>query len=139
MCHGFFDFLAFSVKTFLLIGFAFFAVCTILTQYGEWAVRQKLRIKKQEKDRFFEQQKPRIVEAIELLQTAQNAILALASREARRYGMWSVSSTSRIMDEQLRLVIKGCRIKFGDYVTDQAPHNVGLGKYIRGGLFWDLF
>lgn len=143
---GFFDFLALLVKIGLCLFGLFVAIIAFLDLQG-WYERKKHEHREKlivnqrmlARQRYFESQMPRILEAINLLQEAQDRIPVLASREIGRYGISSAYLVAHRMEDQLALVIKGCRIKFGDYVTDQALHNVGLGKYKSSNSYFSLF
>ncbi len=141
-----FDFLAFLVKIALCL-LGLFVVIIAFFDLQNWYEGKKHENQKKlianqralAQQRYFESQMPRIIEAVNLLEEAQNRIPVLASQEVSRYGISSTHLVAYRMEDQLALVIKGCRIKFGDYVTDQALHNVGLGRYTSSGFYLSQF
>lgn len=148
---GFFDFLWLVLKSLFFLSLLFVVICIIVVHYGDYKRREEQqrclrRSKNEEQDRF-DRNKEAIGQAVAILRRAQQEIPALATQDISRYEkgreMYLVTIS---MKNRFQLVVDTCRLKFGDYVTDQALGNVGLEHMMSSNfsltpsdIFKDLF
>lgn len=112
---GFFDFLGVLVVAIVLLILPF-VLFDIWKRYQEQNDRRK----------YFESQKPKILEAIDMLEEARKQIPLFASEQVRLNGGY----VDLEMRRQFELMVAGCRMRFGDYVTKMALLNMGMEEYV---------
>jgi hypothetical protein len=130
---GFFDFLSNLLSTVVFLAVLGVAVVAF---FDFWCWYENKRRRDQEmlaQQKYFESQKPKILEAMMLLEEARQQIPALASQAVNQSSNgfeMRAHVLSREMDNQFKCVIAGCRMKFGDYVVRMALLNMDMDEYV---------